>query len=116
MMSSESQKSWVSPIVAVACVAVVLTGLLMMFHVHWRGVHPLHLWSGVLFGVAVTVHLLLNWRVFVSYFKNGRVVLMTACGMLLSILILVAVPSKGKMDRHHRGSGPHLNAQAQPRQ
>lgn len=114
-MSSESQKSWISPMVAVAYVAVGFTGLLMMLHVHWGGVHPLHIWSGVIFVIAATVHLLLNWRVFASYFKSGKVVMLTACGVLLSLLMVVAVPSKGKMNRHHRSSVTHLNTQAQPR-
>lgn len=95
------QKSWASPFIAVTFVAVSITGILMMFHLKLPGVYPIHQWGGCLFILAGAFHLLLNWREFVSYFRNNLAISSTLIGILALILIAVFLPSHEHENGHH---------------
>lgn len=90
---------WLSPFIAIAFTIVVLTGLLMFFHIGHGYLKNVHEWIGLLFGVAAALHLLLNWRLFTSYFKQRRALVSMASVVLLATLCLLG----GKNDSHERG-------------
>lgn len=101
-------KSWFSPLVAVAFIAVAVTGLFLTIHLRLPGVHALHLWSGMVFVIVGAVHLFLNRRAFVDYLKKSPALWSAAVGVLVLVLIAVALPSgkqaglrSGAMDGHH---------------
>lgn len=103
-MVSNSQKSWLSPFVAVTCFAVALTGILLLFHLKFPGVYPIHKWGGLIFIIGGLIHLLLNWRLFVSYFKKSKAVWGAVIGALAMLLIAVAVPSKSPKGIYHQNA------------
>lgn len=111
-MKNYAQKPWLSPFVAVTYVAVAITGILMLLHVKAPGVHSLHQWGGVLFAVAGTIHLLLNWRMLVSYFTftKQKAIWGTAFGVLALILITLVVPAdeNGRGERYRGGARSSL--------
>ncbi|MBU0960999.1 MAG: DUF4405 domain-containing protein [Proteobacteria bacterium] len=104
-MKKNSHKTWLSPCVALTFVIVVLTGILMLFHIKNGYLKSLHEWIGLLFGVAGIVHLLLNWPVFVSYLKRRGAVLSVMSVLLLSMVCLLG----GENEQHDQGQhGNHM--------
>lgn len=94
MIAKSTHKSWISPLLAVTFIAVSLTGILMLFHIRLPGMHPIHKWGGLLFVAAGVVHLLLNWKVFASYFKNSRSVWAASLSVAALIFIVMASPAR----------------------
>ena len=68
-MNTSLKRSWISPLVAISFFIVSITGLLLMGHAG-RGVSHLHEWMGVLFIVTGVLHLMLNWKPFLSCFRS----------------------------------------------
>jgi hypothetical protein len=101
-MTTHSAKSWISPFIALTFSAVSLTGLLMLFHLRLPGIHGIHQWGGVLFTAAGVIHLIMNWPVFLSYFKSNRAMMSLGAGVIVLLFILAASPSDD-----HRGDGRH---------
>lgn len=93
-MSNTAQKSWLSPFVAITYLAVSITGVLMLFHLKMPGLHPVHQWGGLIFVLGGAVHLLLNWRLFVSYFTKSSAFWGACVGLALMVMIATLVPSK----------------------
>lgn len=94
MMVKSTHKSWISPLLAVTFIAVSLTGILMLFHIRFPGMHPIHKWGGLLFVAAGVVHLLLNWKVFASYFKSSRGVWAASLSIAALILSVMVTPAR----------------------
>jgi hypothetical protein len=95
-------KKWLSPFTAVAFVAVALTGILMFFHFRLLAIHGVHEVMGLLFAFAGTLHLILNWRVFVNYFRAKLAVASVVAGVVLCLLLLLA----GTLHEGHERGGP----------
>ncbi len=76
-------KTWVSPITALSFVLVAATGLLMLFHVRLPGLKGVHEWMGVVLCLAGLLHLVLNWRAFVCYFRRRSAIVALAAGLLV---------------------------------
>ena len=102
-MISSTQKPWLSPFLAVTWFAVSVTGILMLFHLKFSGMYPIHKWGGLAFIIAGAVHLVMNWRVFTSYFQKSTAVWGTLAGVLAMIVIFLAVPSRDNTGRYHDG-------------
>lgn len=66
-MKNNKHKIWLSPFVAVTFIAVAFSGILLLFHLKFAGMHQIHEWGGLLFLFAGGLHLILNWRVLRSY-------------------------------------------------
>ncbi len=98
-MKIHSHKTWLSPCVAISFIIVVLTGLLMFFHLENGYLKNLHEWIGLLFGVAGIVHLLMNWPLFVSYLKKRGALLSVMSVVFLSMLCLL----NGNSAQHEQG-------------
>ncbi|MFT5726627.1 MAG: hypothetical protein ACI8PB_000748 [Desulforhopalus sp.] len=88
-MFNAAQKPWNSPFVAVTYAAVAVSGILMLFHIKLPGVLHIRQWGG-LFLFGGTIHVLINWRKPLSYFKNRKAVYGTLAGVL-TIVLLVSV-------------------------
>ncbi len=101
MSNSPIQKSWVSPITALSFAAVAVTGILMLLHVRIPGMKAVHDWMGVLLCVAGLIHLCLNGRVFLAYFRHRAALGAVAAGILL-LLAALAVPGKAPNERGPR--------------
>lgn len=64
------QRSWISPVVALSFVAVATTGIMMFFRVRGFTINSLHEWAGIAFAVAGLIHLIINWKAFLSCFRK----------------------------------------------
>jgi len=100
-----TQKSWISPFVAVTFVAVAVTGILLLFHLKLPSVFSIHKWGGLVLVVGGTIHLLLNWQTFISYFRRSSAVWGAVLGILILILITLVVPSKDRGNGYHGNTG-----------
>ncbi len=99
-----SKRSWVSPITAISFLAVGISGLMMFFHVgHF--VRPMHEIVGILFCIMGAIHLVLNWRVFLNYFRSRRVVVLSMIVVALTSLLLFAGPDRDEGGPGSRGRG-----------
>jgi phosphatidylserine synthase len=78
------KRNWVSPLVAVAFVAVGVSGVLMFFHIRVPGMRYMHEWMGVVLAVAGAVHVLLNWRPFTIHFRSRAAVLAVIAAIVIS--------------------------------
>jgi predicted neutral ceramidase superfamily lipid hydrolase len=96
-----TNRTWISPIAAIAFIAVAVTGIIMLFHVHQASIKNLHEWIGVVFAVAGLLHLMLNWKSLISYF-NKRIAIVAAVATLLICIALFVFHG----EEQHRGSGP----------
>lgn len=104
-MLNSAQKPWISPFVAVTYTAVAVSGLLMLFHIKFPGVLHLHQWGGVLFLIGGTIHMLINRRILLSYFKNTKAVYGTLVGILTIVLLVSLSPHEKGGGRHGHGKG-----------
>ncbi len=96
-----NQRSWVSPFVAVTYAVVSVTGILLVFHMRFPGICSIHQGAGLLFVLAGMVHLTLNWRMFVSHFKNRNAVAAVWIGLFLIICLALALPGTGQGQRQY---------------
>ncbi len=104
-----SHKTWLSPLLALSYVAVSLTGILMLFHWKFPGMYQLHQWGGLLFVIAGGVHLFMNWRVFMAYFKNRKhAVAGLVAGAVAIALLMAVMPHK---EHGGKGGGRGLGGQ-----
>lgn len=105
-MSSLAEKSWVSPFVVVTYAAVAVSGILMLFHINLSGVQHIHQWGGILFLIGGTIHIFLNRRILLSYFKNTKAAYVILAGALMIMLLVSLIPLKGDGGgRHGHGKG-----------
>lgn len=83
------QRSWISPVTAVAFVGVAVTGVLMLCEV--RGpIKPLHEWMGLVLAIAGCIHLIINWRPLMKYFDKRSARIAAGVALALSALLLAA--------------------------
>lgn len=97
------RKSWISPLLTGCFVATAGTGVVMLLHV--RGlmpvVKPLHEGISLLFLVAGLLHVLVNWRPLLRYFRERREA-WAALGIACAVAVALAV-----MGALHGGARPH---------
>ena len=74
-----------SPFLAASFLALASTGLLMFFEVRGHAIREVHELMGVVFVVAGLLHLLVNFRPLLSYFKSPRswIAIAVAAGLVL---------------------------------
>ncbi len=102
-MQRFTNKSVISPFIAVTYFTVAITGILMLFHFKLPGIHSVHQLGGVVFIFGSIIHLLLNWRIFASYFNNGKAIFGVLAGVLTLLFILVVSPPEQNRERFHGG-------------
>lgn len=100
MKSRLLNRTWISPITSVTFLVVGVTGILMAFHVKNGGIKALHEWIGYAFTLAAVIHLVVNWRSFLSHFRERSAILAVCGGIILSLAVLYAgAGSGGKQGR-----------------
>jgi lysylphosphatidylglycerol synthetase-like protein (DUF2156 family) len=104
-MKSVLEKSWVSPFAAYSFLVVSATGILMLFHVKGHAMSYLHQWMGVIFVVAVALHLILNWKGFLSCFENKQSAFAIILAVALMLLLMIVGMSGGKWAPEHGDRG-----------
>lgn len=88
----------VSPLLAVLCLAVSLTGLLMLLDLAPDSLAEAHEWLGVVFVAAAAFHLFLNGRVLLNNLRSPPAILVAVAGVLFCAVLLVATSSEGDDD------------------
>ena len=112
MPSRLIERSWVSPITALAFVVVAGTGLLMLLHVRLPGIKGLHEWMGVAFAVAGLLHVVLNWRPLLACLRRRSAAVALGAALVLCVAALLVPEDRDRSggDRH-RG---HRAGSAEP--
>ena len=81
---------WISPATTATFIVVSISGLFLIFHIHVGNMMAMHEWMGYVFIAIGVLHLLLNSRPFVSYFRSRSaaiaviVCLLASCALLLT--------------------------------
>jgi Na+/melibiose symporter-like transporter len=86
MITKTALRSYVSPAVVFTFVVVSVTGFLMLFD--FDSVDDLHKWMGLSFGIVGIIHLVVNWRTLVVYFR-GRKIMIWGLAMLIVCAVLL---------------------------
>lgn len=95
------KKTWVSPSLAILYLVTSITGVLLFFHVHNGAIITLHEWMGMGFLALGGVHLWLNWKVFVAYFKKKAAIRGTVA-VLIATLVFTMIGGFGHNDRGNK--------------
>ena len=98
------QRTWLSPVMAVAFSSVAITGTLMLFHVKVPAMKELHEWMGLVLATAGALHLLVNWRTFWAYFAKRRALVALGAALLLGAVLLASGATSGP--ERFRGGRP----------
>jgi len=104
-MFNSAQKPWISPLVAVTYTAVAVSGFFLLFHIKSPGVVHIHQWGGLLFLIVGTIHMVINWRILLSYFKKSKTIYATLAGVLTIVLLVSLFPLRWDGQRHNHGKG-----------
>ncbi|MCC7491440.1 MAG: DUF4405 domain-containing protein [Fimbriimonadaceae bacterium] len=111
MQGLSGTRRWTTPLVAVAFVAVGLTGLLMLCEVRGLPLRGVHEWMGVVLVLAGLWHLLVNWRQFLGHFTHRSAVLATVVAVLLTTVLLAT----DQGEQHHGPRGPRPGGEGERR-
>lgn len=109
-MLGVNQKPWVSSFIAIMFIVVSVSGLFLLYHLKSPGIHQLHQWGGILFIAGGICHLVLNWRIFVSYFKNARMV----WGSITGVVVLALLISLFPLSNHGEGGNSYRHGKGRP--
>ncbi|HEX2973973.1 MAG TPA: DUF4405 domain-containing protein [Tepidisphaeraceae bacterium] len=102
----------VSPATAMTFLAVGVTGVMMLLHVRSGPLKELHELSGLVMVVLGAVHLILNWRAFLGYFKRWQASVSAALVVIIALVILLAAGNEqhrgrpGDAQHREQGAGP----------
>ena len=113
------RKSWISPLLTGCFVATAGTGVIMLLHVRelMPAVKPAHEWMGVGFLIAGLLHVLVNWRPLLRYFRERReawVALGIACAVAVVLAVMGAVHGDTRPHGPDFPDGPPPQQQAAP--
>jgi hypothetical protein len=70
MKNPVSQRTVLSPFLLVLFLTLSVTGLLMLLHIRNGAIVTAHEWTGLVFIIAGLIHFILNFRQFLSYFRQ----------------------------------------------
>ncbi len=107
------KKCYISPVIAATFVAVSVTGVLMMLHIRFPGIKSMHEWLGVGFLLAGLLHLILNWKAFLSYFHGPAAFVGLALVFLAAVVAVLAGAGEQHRGPYGGPQGP-ASAQGQP--
>lgn len=97
-------RAWATPITIGVFAIMSVTGMLMFFHLN-TGLNKLvHEWAGLVMVAGVILHVVVNWRAFLNYFRNG-ILGRSLIGLGLVVLGLSFMPAAGGREG---GSPPAL--------
>lgn len=100
------QRPYLSPFLLVCYLSTSITGILMLLHLGFPAIHPIHEWGGVAFVIGGLLHLILNWRALTTYFKpklrSQAIWGMVGCVVLIAV-ITVFIPEQERPRRQRLG-------------
>jgi hypothetical protein len=100
-------RTYATPLSFVTFLGCALTGLLLFFGIRSRPLGEVHEWLGIVFVVALVLHLARNWRGVTAMLTAPRARLATGIGaVLVAIYVLSAAPFQGGHGQGH-GHGYH---------
>jgi len=95
MITKNTVRSYISPILTITYVIISITGCLMLFDIDDH-IDDLHKWMGLIFAVAGLIHLAINWRAIAAYFRAQKIVIYSTVMLLICAVLLLAI---GNSDR-----------------
>lgn len=102
------KKSWISPFLACSFLIIAVSGILMFFHVKTGALKILHEWIGLFFVMAAVLHIMLNWKVFLSYLMDRRAAVSIIAALSISLLLMVTgILSNGGHDSNRGHQNPN---------
>lgn len=106
MAGAGTHRSWVSPITTGCFLALGITGLMMMSHVHMGGIRALHEGMGILFCIVGIFHLVINWRALLGYLRTRKGMIAAAAIIVLGAFMLFGEGEKGEGPHGGHGGPP----------
>jgi hypothetical protein len=107
-------RTYATPISFVTFLGCALTGLLLFFGVRSRPLGEVHEWLGIVFVVALILHLARNWRGVMAMLTSPRAKLVTGIiAVTAAVFIIFAIPFGG--GGHGHGQGFHGGGQVMSR-
>lgn len=105
MTVQSTARLWLTPIAALTFLVVLVTGVLMLLHVHSGPIRFLHEWVSVVFALTGAAHVWLNWRGFMGILRQrvGVVALVSTCVVCVVLTLLGAL--SGDKGHHGRPEG-----------
>jgi uncharacterized membrane protein len=109
MKGNLSLKAWISPGLAVVYIIISITGVLMFLHVKNGIIVQLHEWLGFLFiGVGI-IHLLINWKLFLSVLKKKSAIISICLVSIVSLMIAFTSENKPRDRPLHKSQAIYLD-------
>jgi len=106
MREFSRMRTWAGALTIGSFGVVGTTGILMFFHLNGGLSKLAHEWLGWLLVIAVVVHVAVNWKPFVSYFRRPLSIAIMAVLLVLGGLSFLSGGSSG--GRHHPMMGAML--------
>lgn len=104
-MTKKEARAYLNPTLAITFPIVAVTGLMMLFHIGGRWIHPLHDWMSIIFLILGIVHITLNWKPISACLTSRSATLPFAFVFLLSIALLIYGGVNGGPFTHGKGLG-----------
>lgn len=86
-MQKVFNKAWISPLTAILFTVVAVTGIFMFFHAGPGSFKFLHKWVSWGLVAVGLLHIIVNWRILLSYLKTKTAVVSIAIGIVLCIAV-----------------------------
>ncbi|HPY40679.1 MAG TPA: DUF4405 domain-containing protein [Thiolinea sp.] len=93
-MDVNKLRPWATPLTIGTFLLMAVTGLLMYFHVQIGLVKTAHEWLSIFMVGAVSLHLVVNWRVFKRYFSQKVALAIIGLFAVLTVTAM-ALPQQG---------------------
>jgi hypothetical protein len=94
-------RTWISPVTSISFIVVAVTGIFLAFHIKNGSIKMLHEWLGYLFAAIGLLHLLVNWKTFLSHFQKPAAGLAAvACAILVAVMAFSGGPGKNRASHH----------------
>jgi len=107
MSNNNFHKTWVSPGLAIGFLVISVTGILMFFHIENGLIMNLHEWMGLLFVGVGIFHLVINWKAFLSCFKNRPAIISLCAVSIISLLIGISSENRDQLGHEKRSHSSH---------
>lgn len=93
-------RSWATPITVGAFFISTVTGIVLFFHLDLGLAKPAHEWLSWFLVLGVGLHLVINWRAFLNYFKKRiPVAIMGAFAIVTVLSLLPLTEGEGNSSR-----------------
>lgn len=89
-------RSWATPITVGSFVISAISGVILFFHLNIGLMKPAHEWLSWFMILGVGMHLVINWRAFILYFKKPIPLAVMGIFLLLTVLSFFSLGGGGK--------------------